>query len=268
MKKLMKQTSKMFALGMSLMVSMNVYAKEMTINQPAVISVKSDIALNQLSDKQIQEIYNQKCLESIKKYFNLTESNLPRNIVFHAAVQDEQHLNKEEAKWIAEVESDYKQKKYTEAQYKKEIESIKKEYTKYRNNVAKLGYTQIDCLYYEDVKKPNTYYSISFNGDTGEILYIQLPVSDKAWKLMTAEKDNQDNVSEATINEGILSFVKKHHIGNIENPTIVRGGGKCPSAHIQDVNDPNKCAVIFIDVVNYKVRGFDVREVVRETLQE
>lgn len=51
-------------------------------------------------------------------------------------------------------------------------------------------------------------------------------------------------------------------------PTIVRGGGKCPSASIQDVNDPNKCAVIFIDVVSYKVRGFDVREVVRETLQE
>lgn len=268
MKKLMKQTSKMFVLGMSLVVSMSAYPKEMTINKPAVISVKDDAPLSQLSDDQIQEICNQKCLESIKKYFNLTESNLPKNIVFHTAVLDEPHLNKEEAKWIAEVESDYKQKKYSEAQYKKEIDNIKKEYIKCRNNVAKLGYTQVDCLYCEDIEKPNTYYTISFNGETGEILSIRIPISDKAWKLMKEKKYNQANVSETTINEGILSFVKKHHIGNIDNPTIVHGGGKRPSAYIQDANDPNKCAIIFIDVESYKVRGFDVREVVRETLQE
>ncbi len=268
MNKLMKQTSKMLFLGMSLVVGMSAYAKEMTIDKPTVISVKSDAPLSQISDEQIQRIYNQKCLESLKKYFNLTQSNLPKNIAFHVSVLDEVHLNKEEAKWIAEVESDYKQKKYTEAEYKKEIENIKKEYAKYRNDVAKAGYTQVQCLYYEDVKNPNTYYDISFNGETGEILSIKVPVSDKAWKLMTAEKDNQDNVSEATINEGILNFVKKHHIGGIETPTIVRGGGKCSSAFIQDANDSNKYAVIFIDVVSYKVRGFDTSETVREILQE
>ena len=115
--KLMKQSSKMLILGMSLVVGMSAYAKEMTIDKPAVISVKSDAPLSQLSDEQIQRIYNQKCLESLKKYFNLTQSNLPKNIAFHVSVLDEVHLNKEEAKWIAEVESDYKQKKYTEGIY-------------------------------------------------------------------------------------------------------------------------------------------------------
>lgn len=247
--------------SMSIMPMASIYANEGT---PLMNKARITLSVVNKSDAEIEKEYNNKVIEAYKKYLNIT---LPSKAKFSVSIMDEAHLNKEEAKWTEQLKNEYKNKKMTEQKYKQQLEKIKKEYDGLRAKIKKLDYTYVECQYITTYEKLNSLYLIKFDKNTGEVISILAPMSDKGWAIQTSKtkptiSKEVDEKIDAVVNE----YMRKHHIGGIQKPKIIDKSATRNMIYVQEASDVTKLAMIEMDCTTHTVIGFETKGV-KEMLQ-
>lgn len=248
-------------LSISTFSGIQVYAdaKPNELIKTDVVYTLMDSAPEVDNDEAEKQMYRDKAYQILADYFGLTQDKLPKDSTINVRLLNTASLAKEKAKWVQECQEQLTQKKITQAEFDETIKDIYAEYDAIRNNLQKLGRDDVIC----QLSSPNfglpsndSIYYININPNTKEVYSARVPMTDKGWETQTTivgpvgEKSKEFSVPESTVTARKAfceEFIKKHHLGGIDNPEFVQIHGATHNHYIYKSADNTKYVLIGFD---------------------
>ena len=234
----------------STLFSTNVFAAQ----TPKVVA--SSFAASNLNE-ELTKSYTTSATNAIKTYFDASfkDSNCTHHVDITSEESIQAFLNKEFAEADKEAKASNADPKGIEA-WKKNLETYA---SGRREVISTLGHdlVQVECIANDDSYD----YLCRFNKSTKEL--ISLEFFDLNALKLNARKSNQSNatsISSAELKSAqtlASDFIKKHKLGNIENPTFINHKVKGNATLLyQDAKDKSKEVTIIVNPTSNKVIGF------------
>lgn len=230
----------------STLFSTNVFAAQ----TPKVVA--SSFAASNLNE-ELTKSYTTAATNAIKTYFDASfkDSNCTHHVDITSEESIQHMLNVEFADFDKEAKANNADLKGIET-FKKNLEAFA---STQRQKISTLGHdlVQVECIANDDSYE----YICEFNKSTKEL--ISLRFADlNAIKLKG--KSNATSISSAELKSAqtlASDFIKKHKLGNIENPTFINHKVKGDATLLyQDAKDKSKEVTIIVNPTSNKVIGF------------
>lgn len=230
----------------STLFSTNVFAAQ----TPKVVA--SSFAASNLNE-ELTKSYTTSATNAIKTYFDASFKD--SNCTHHVDVTSEESIQKLVDEELADIASEIKATncKAEDAEiFKKNLEAFA---STQRQKISTLGHdlVQVECIANDDSYE----YICEFNKSTKEL--ISLEFADlNAIKLKGKSKATSISSEELKSAQTLATdFIKKHKLGNIENPTFINHKVKGDATLLyQDAKDKSKEVTIIVNPTSNKVIGF------------
>lgn len=214
-----------------------VYTKEDKSAEPRERSMLSEAE---------NEVIKEKSADALKKYFNISDevikkSNYGSSIINNKTIEE---MQPEEEKMFKDA---YENKEISEEEYNKSKKEVPEHYKELKETVATLNHGFIQTSWMND----DQYYLIFFNENTKEAEWVlgDTPKPKVGEVSLNLTEEQYKNIAE--------TFIKKHKLGDLENPKciIVKGN----HVYYQEENDSNKKVNIVINPYTGKVSSFAIK---------
>lgn len=220
-----------------------------------VVYIKDDTSEASQGDLYVsgseEEAYKEKCLEVLKKYFNISIDNNEK-LHFEALRFNEKTLDEMKEKSIKDLKGLYENKKISKEEYDKEMKSHDggsddvDAFIKGRVEKSKHG------MISTTLEDENRSYLIVFNENTKDVDFVMLNEANYN------KSDDSLTLNEEQLKSTAENFIKQNKLGNIENPKciLVKNG----KVFCEDEKDQSKKVNVGIDTYTGKVINFSVNE--------
>ena len=246
--------------SLTLASSIQLYATALSNESIKTNMVYTIAGSSSTTQPEVAEIYNQKCFDVLKDYFNITRDQLPQDAKFNISIKSKNSLDQEEAHWTNVCEQEFSQKKISQEEYNKRKAQIKDNYAGFRKQVDTLKHDIVDCQY---ITSDGAVYYVKFNADTKEPIFVMTPGSAEGAKIQANAAHTQTNTGVSEENDAIqktnaLKFLTEHQVNGIQNPEFIKVTGYTHNRmYFQDANDHSKLVCLYFDVYTHQVEMFN-----------
>lgn len=241
----------LLVLGLVIGTSVFLSSNRLRIEKAFGDSIKQNVVYTQsyASDNNNDEIFKEKSLEILKKYFD-ESLGTNKNAYYYTISLNEKGLDEWEGNQLKIIQEKFEKEQISNEQYNKEKDDIKKQHEVSRTKLSKLKHGVIQATWFDGEKV----YIVFFNENTREVefaLKSEINPEHNEAALLKASEEQLRNIAE--------DFIKQHKLGDIKNPKFIMFSGKShQSVFYQEENDLSKKANIMIDPYTNKVNGFAV----------
>lgn len=189
------------------------------------------------------EVIKEKSADALKKFFNISDESIKKceygsSIINNKTIEE---MQPQEEKMFKDA---YEKKEISEEEYNKSKKEVPEHYKALKETVAKLNHGFIQTSWMND----DQCYLIFFNENTKEAEWVLGDTPNPK------ESDTPLKLSEEQLKNIAETFVKKHKLGDLDNPKFMTVIGK--HVYYQEENDSSKKVQVTINPYTGKVSSF------------